>query len=96
MSCQHAMATGRFAGHNAAADLLGLPLAAYQQKRYVTCLDLGGVARLSVPGWTAEVQYTGDEAKAIKRRINTQNIYPPPADRALALAAADLSRFLDA
>ena len=41
MSCQHAMRLGRFAGENAARDLLGLPLVAYEQLRYVTCLDLG-------------------------------------------------------
>lgn len=95
MSCQHAMATGRFAGHNAAADLLSRQLVAYRQKRYVTCLDLGGAGAVFSEGWDRQVRFTGEEANAIKRRINTRNIYPPPADREKALAAADLAAFLD-
>jgi hypothetical protein len=38
-------------------------------------------------GWSRTVEATGEIAKAIKRRINTQLIYPP-ADRDLILAAA--------
>jgi NADH:ubiquinone reductase (H+-translocating) len=40
-SCQHALQLGRFAGENAARDLLGLATIDYSQSRYVTCLDLG-------------------------------------------------------
>src|SRR5690606_5717979 len=32
-SCQHALQVGRFAGENAARDLLGLPLVPYRQRR---------------------------------------------------------------
>ena len=45
MTCQFAIRLGAFAGHNAAADLLGLPTEAYDQKTYVVCLDLGVFGR---------------------------------------------------
>lgn len=77
-SCQHALQLGRFAGENAARDLLGQPLIDYAQPRYVTCLDLGRAGAVFTEGWTRAVQKSGEEAKAIKRRINTQVIYPPP------------------
>ena len=86
-SCQHAHTTGRFAGHNAAADLAGLPLQAYQQPLYTTCLDLGASGAVLTKGWNRTVQATGEHAKAIKRWINTQLIYPP-AERDAILAAA--------
>src|SRR3546814_9228009 len=35
MSCQHARRLGAFAGHNAAADLLGEPTLPYDQPSYV-------------------------------------------------------------
>lgn len=41
LSCQHAMPQGRIAGHNVIADLLNLPLIPYEQRKIVTCLDLG-------------------------------------------------------
>jgi NADH dehydrogenase len=86
-SCQHALQLGRFAGENAARDLLGQPLIDYAQPRYVTCLDLGRAGAVFTEGWTRAVQKSGEEAKAIKRRINTQVIYPPPgASGALLLA----------
>jgi NADH:ubiquinone reductase (H+-translocating) len=86
-SCQHAQVTGRFAGYNAAADLADLPLQAYRQPLYTTCLDLGASGAVLTKGWSRTVEATGEIAKAIKRRINTQLIYPP-ADRDLILAAA--------
>lgn len=86
-SCQHAQVTGRFAGHNAAADLAGLPLQAYRQPLYTTCLDLGDAGAVLTTGWERTVQATGGQAKEIKRRINTQLIYPP-AEREAILAAA--------
>lgn len=86
-SCQHALQLGRFAGENVARDLLGQPLIDYAQPRYVTCLDLGRAGAVFTEGWTRAVQKSGEEAKAIKRRINTQVIYPPPgATGALLLA----------
>jgi NADH dehydrogenase len=86
-SCQHAQMIGRFAGYNAAADLAGLPLQAYRQPLYTTCLDLGESGAVLTTGWDRTVQATGERAKAIKRHINTQLIYPP-ADRDAILAAA--------
>ncbi|MET1080498.1 MAG: FAD-dependent oxidoreductase [Pseudomonas sp.] len=89
MSCQHAIALGRYAGHNAVADLLGLPPLPYRQPKYVTCLDLGGYGAVFSEGWERKVLLTGADGKQLKTQINTQWIYPPAADRASALAAAD-------
>ncbi|MGH9645202.1 MAG: FAD-dependent oxidoreductase, partial [Bryobacteraceae bacterium] len=87
-SCQHAQVTGRFAGYNAAADLAGLPLRAYRQPLYTTCLDLGEAGAVLTKGWDRTVQATGQDAKAIKRRINTQLIYPPASGDAILAAAS--------
>jgi NADH:quinone reductase (non-electrogenic) len=89
-SCQHAQVTGRFAGYNAAADLAGLPLQAYRQPLYTTCLDLGESGAVLTKGWDRTVLATSEHAKAIKRRINTQLIYPP-AERDAILGAASPS-----
>ncbi|UFX47577.1 NAD(P)/FAD-dependent oxidoreductase [Bradyrhizobium sp. 41S5] len=89
MSCQHATRMGAFAGHNAAADLLGKPTKPYHQKVYVTCLDLGEAGALFTRGWERKLEIVGDEAKKTKRQINTVWIYPPKAERAAALASAD-------
>lgn len=91
MSCQHALSLGRVAGYNAAAELLDLPLHPYSQPKYVTCLDLGPWGAVYTEGWERTVVMSGAEAKALKRSINTEWIYPPPADReaAFALAAPD-------
>ena len=95
MSCQHATRMGAFAGHNAAADLLGLPTRPYHQKAYVTCLDLGEAGALFTRGWDRKVEIVGDAAKKTKREINTVWIYPPKAERAIALASADPERVTD-
>jgi NADH dehydrogenase len=95
MSCQHANRLGASAGFNAAADLLGVPLEPYRQKNYVTCLDLGPSAAVFTRGWDAVVEMTGDKAKAMKREINTQWIYPPPPNRADAYKAAAWARLVD-
>lgn len=94
MSCQHAMNLGRSAGHNAAADLLGLETIAYSQPKYVTCLDLGPWGAVYTEGWEREVKMSGQEAKQLKQRINTEWIYPPRADRDEVLAAADPRRIV--
>ncbi|WP_069262169.1 NAD(P)/FAD-dependent oxidoreductase [Paraburkholderia nodosa] len=94
MSCQHAMNLGRSAGHNAAADLLGLALIPYSQPKYVTCLDLGPWGAVYTEGWEREVKLQGAEAKKLKHRINSEWIYPPRADREQALAAADPLRIV--
>ena len=87
-SCQHANQLGRVAGENAARDLLGLPLIAYTQLRYVTCLDLGRSGAVITQGWERRVDKTGSEGKAVKQLINTQVIYPPTDGTAEALLAA--------
>ena len=95
MSCQHANRLGAAAGHNAAADLLGVPLEAYQQKNYVTCLDLGPSTAVFTRGWDSQVEMSGDKAKAMKREINTRWIYPPRANPADAFKAAEWARLVD-
>ena len=89
MSCQHAMSLGRVAGHNAAAELVGLPLHPYSQPKYVTCLDLGSWGALYTEGWDRQVRLTGKEGKDLKREINTKWIYPPAADRKAVFAIAN-------
>lgn len=89
MTCQHAIALGRSAGNNAAADLLGVQPLPYSQPKYVTCLDLGAWGAVFSEGWERKVVLTGKEAKELKTQINTQWIYPPQATRDIALAAAD-------
>lgn len=89
MTCQHAIALGRSAGNNAAADLLGVAPTAYSQVKYVTCLDLGQWGAVYTEGWDRQIKLVKDEGKQLKTQINTQWIYPPAADRDTALAAAD-------
>jgi len=87
MSCQHAREMGRFAGCNAARDLIGLRPLPYRQHTYVTCLDLGRSGALFTRGWERRVELHGDDAKAKKREINTRKIYPPAGTREEILAA---------
>jgi NADH dehydrogenase len=89
MSCQHALRLGRSAGYNAAADLLGMEPQPYSQPDYGNCLDLGPWGAVITQGWERKVLLAGVEAKERKRLINNVLIYPPKADRATALAAAD-------
>ena len=95
MSCQHATRMGAFAGHNAAAELLGVPTTPYHQEAYVTCLDLGASGALFTRGWDRTVELVGAAAKQAKHEINTVWIYPPRAERAAALASADPERVTD-
>ena len=95
MSCQHANRLGACAGFNAAADLLGVPLEPYRQKNYVTCLDLGPSGAVFTRGWDSKVEMSGEKAKAMKREINTQWIYPPRPNREDAFKAADWARLVD-
>jgi len=87
-SCQHAQVTGRFAGYNAAADQADLPQQTYRQPLYTTCLDLGESGAVLTKGWDRTVEAIGQEAKAIKQRINTQLIYPPAEGEAILAAAS--------
>ncbi|MAZ31918.1 MAG: FAD-dependent oxidoreductase [Thalassospira sp.] len=95
MSCQHATRLGAFAGNNAAADLLGVPMMTYHQKAYVTCLDLGTAGAVFTRGWERKVELVGEKAKKVKQEINTIWIYPPKAERTTALASADPERVTD-
>jgi NADH dehydrogenase len=88
MTCQFAIRLGAFAGHNAAADLLGLPTEPYDQKTYVVCLDLGSSGAIFARGWNPQLEQIGALAKATKREINTVWIYPPAPDRTKVFAAA--------
>ncbi|KAK7995521.1 hypothetical protein PG990_014294 [Apiospora arundinis] len=83
MSCQHAMPMGRYAGHNAAADLLGLPTLRYSQVMLGTILDMGQGGAIFAAGCGDDndvVALSGAEAKPLKRWINETLIYPPRAD----------------
>jgi NADH:ubiquinone reductase (H+-translocating) len=77
MSCQHARPMGRYAGHNAAADLLGKPLLPLHIGWYTTILDLGPWGAVYTNGWDRHVIATGPAAKVTKQTINCQRIYPP-------------------
>ncbi|OQV05511.1 hypothetical protein CLAIMM_10238 [Cladophialophora immunda] len=89
MSCQHAIQLGRSAGHNAAADLLGVAAMPYSQATYGTCLDLGPWGSMVSAGWERNVQISGEQAKPLKQYINRTLIYPPRATKEEALAVAD-------
>ncbi|SPO06050.1 related to NADH dehydrogenase, FAD-containing subunit [Cephalotrichum gorgonifer] len=89
MSCQHAMVLGRAAGHNVAADMLGLSPKEYSQDVYATCLDLGPQGAVVTYGWDRKVVFTGTEGKEVKQWINRSLIYPPKADTKEAFAAAN-------
>ena len=90
MSCQHAMPMGKYAGHNAAALLLGQMTLPYEQARYVTCLDLGPWGAVFTTGWERQVELTGAEAKARKQFIMNEVIYPPSNDRDAILEAGGI------
>jgi NADH dehydrogenase len=89
MTCQHAISLGRHAGNNVAAHILGVDPTPYSQPKYVTCLDLGAWGAVYTEGWDRQVKLVKQEGKELKTQINTVWIYPPAADRASALAAAD-------
>ncbi|WP_280456781.1 NAD(P)/FAD-dependent oxidoreductase [Nocardia carnea] len=87
--CQHALQLGKFAGHNAAADLLGLPPVPFTATPYVTCLDLGSHGAVFTNGWDRRVVATGSVAKDRKRKVNELWIYPPTDDPDELLRQAD-------
>ncbi|WP_375739066.1 NAD(P)/FAD-dependent oxidoreductase [Pseudomonas boanensis] len=89
MTCQHAIALGRSAGNNVAASLLGVEPIPYSQPKYVTCLDLGGWGAVFTEGWDRQIKFVREAGKQLKTQINSIWIYPPAANRAEALAAAD-------
>jgi NADH:quinone reductase (non-electrogenic) len=77
MSCQHGRPMGRFAGYNVISDLLGGPMLSLRIPWYVTVLDLGPAGAVYTEGWDRQVVARGAEAKATKRLINAERIYPP-------------------
>ncbi|MFB4317229.1 NAD(P)/FAD-dependent oxidoreductase [Actinomadura sp. 21ATH] len=79
-SCQFATPMGKAAGHNAAADLLGVPLVDFTPDPYVTCLDLGSAGAVFTTGWDRQVQLDGVEAKKLKDTI--LDVIHPPLDDA--------------
>jgi len=89
MSCQHANFLGRSAGHNVAADLLGVKPVPYSQPKYVTYLALGPWGAVYSEGWEREVKLTGAVAGDLKKQINTVWIYPPKGSRKEILVAVD-------
>ncbi|HEX2213518.1 MAG TPA: FAD-dependent oxidoreductase, partial [Mycobacterium sp.] len=89
MSCQHGRPMGRYAGYNVISDLLGAPMISLRIPWYVTVLDLGPAGAVYTEGWDRHVVSSGATAKATKRTINGERIYPPlTGDRASLLAAA--------
>ena len=92
MSCQHARPMGRHAGHNAVAELLGLPMLPLAIDWYVTVLDLGPWGAVYTVGWDRQVIATRADAKRTKQTINRQRIYPPQSGKRADLldAAAPL------
>ncbi|TSD40423.1 dehydrogenase [Rhodococcus sp. KBS0724] len=87
-SCQYAVPLGKFAGHNAAADLLGEPLVAFSPDEYQTCLALGAAGAVVTTGWDRTVVMTGSAGQHLKVTINTEWIYPPADDKESLLASA--------
>ncbi|MEM9516207.1 MAG: FAD-dependent oxidoreductase [Actinomycetota bacterium] len=75
-SAQHSMPQGQFAGHNAVADICGAELRELSTLPYGTCLDLGAAGAVFTEGWDRAVKLVGDDAKALKRDINTVWLYP--------------------
>lgn len=95
MSCQHALSSGAFAGHNAARLLLGEAPIDYTPRSYVTCLDLGAAGALLTQGFGRALVKSGAEAKALKMSINRQLIVPPvEGGRAALFAAAAPERWM--
>jgi NADH dehydrogenase len=88
-ACQYAHQLGKYAGHNAASDLLGLEPVAFRPDPYVTCLDLGEAGAVYTEGFERAVRATGESGKAIKRKINGELIYPAVDDADRILRRAD-------
>jgi NADH dehydrogenase len=91
MSCQHSLTMGKYAGYNAAHDLLGLPLRRYRQPDYTNTLDLGAFGAAFTKGWERRLEHYGAEAKKRKKWINEKLIYPAVGDRATVLASGRIN-----
>ncbi len=92
MSCQHALSTGTFAGHNAVHRVRGLPALEFVPPNpYGTCLDLGPAGAMITRGFRRELVAVGVAVKATKQHINRTVIVPPLAGgRAALFAVADV------
>jgi NADH dehydrogenase len=88
MSCQHGRPMGRFAGHNAVADLLDLPMLPLRIDVYSTCVDLGPAGAVYTRGINRKLLASGAAAKETKNTINKVRIYPPRTGRAADILAA--------
>ena len=91
MSCQHSLTMGKYAGYNAAHDLLGLELRRYRQPDYTNTLDLGAFGAVFTKGWGRRLEHYGAEAKKRKKWINEELIYPRVGDRATVLASGRIN-----
>lgn len=92
MSCQTSRTMGKYAGRNAACDLLGQPFRQYRQPDYTTCLDLGRFGAVFTTGFDRKLKLSGPEAKKRKRWINTELINLPnlgPVDQIFAAMRID-------
>ncbi|MBF6332727.1 NAD(P)/FAD-dependent oxidoreductase [Nocardia transvalensis] len=85
-SCQHATPLGKTAGHNAAADLLGMPPIDFTPAPYVTDIDLGAAGAILTRGWDRQVESTGTDGKRLKKWI--MNRIHPPVDNATEILTA--------
>jgi NADH dehydrogenase len=77
MSCQHGRPMGRYAGNNAVCDLFGLEMLPLSIDWYTTICDLGPWGAVYTEGWDRLLVSEGETAKATKRTINGERIYPP-------------------
>lgn len=83
------MPMGKYAGYNAARDLMGLESRPYRQPDYVTCIDLGRSGAVLTSGWERSVMMTGADVKPLKQQINREWIYPPKPEDMMAAAHID-------
>lgn len=81
MSCQHGRPMGRYAGNNAVCDLFGLEMLPLSIDWYTTICDLGPWGAVYTEGWDRTLVSKGAAAKATKRTINGDRIYPPKSGR---------------
>jgi NADH dehydrogenase len=76
LCCQHAMPQGRWAGHNAVADLFNQPLIPYEQKKFVSIIDLGSWGAVYAEGWEQRLVSQKNDAKELKLYVNHNRILP--------------------
>ncbi len=88
MSCQHGRPMGRYAGNNAACDLYAKEMLPLEIDWYTTICDLGPWGAVYTEGWDRHLVSQGETAKATKRTINGERIYPPKEGTREALFAA--------